>query len=86
MEQAIWEQLATAGLPALLMALAVWYLKSSNDKLVAELHKEREERLDSMAAELDRLRERSDACERDRLELHRQMAELIVSKTQTLPK
>lgn len=77
MEQTVWDQIIAAGLPAVLMALAVWWLQRSNTTLVGELHVERKERLDSMAAEMQRLRERSDRCEADRLELHKQFARLI---------
>jgi len=44
----IWNQIASAGLPALLMAVAVWYLQKGNNELVKELNRERSERLDSM--------------------------------------
>ncbi len=44
----IWNQIAAAGLPALLMGVAVWWLTRSNTQLVTELNKERSERLDTM--------------------------------------
>lgn len=44
----IWNQIAAAGLPALLMAVAVRWLTRSNTHLVKELNKERSERLDTM--------------------------------------
>lgn len=44
----IWNQIASAGLPALLMAIAVWYLQKGNNELVKELNRERSERLDTM--------------------------------------
>ena len=44
----IWNQIASAGLPALLMAVAVWYLQKGNNELVKELNRERSERLDTM--------------------------------------
>lgn len=77
MEQTVWDQIIAAGLPAVLMALAVWWLQRSNTTLVEELHVERKERLDSMAAEIERLQLRSDRCEADRLDLHKQFARLI---------
>ena len=58
----IWNSLASAGLPALLMGVAVWWLTRSNSQLVTELNKERTGRLDA--------RERHIAeCDRDRKEL-----------------
>lgn len=77
MEQSVWDQIIAAGLPAVLMALAVWWLQRSNTTLVGELHVERKERLDAMAGEMERLRQRSDDCETDRLELHKQFARLM---------
>lgn len=77
MPPSVWDQIIAAGLPSVLMAMAVWWLQRSNASLVGELHMERKERLDAMSAELQRLRERSDRCEADRLELHRQFAHLI---------
>lgn len=44
----IWNQIAAAGLPALLMAVAVWWLQKGNTSLVNELNKERSQRLDVM--------------------------------------
>jgi hypothetical protein len=44
----LWNQIASAGLPALLMAVAVWYLQKGNNELVKELNRERSERLDTM--------------------------------------
>jgi hypothetical protein len=48
----IWEAIATAGFPAMLMALAVWWLQKSNRELVDALNTERSERLDAMAGPL----------------------------------
>jgi uncharacterized protein (DUF305 family) len=58
----IWQSLASAGLPALLMGIAVWYLQRGNTSLVAALNAERSERLDGMEAHIV-------ACDADRLEL-----------------
>lgn len=58
----IWQSIASAGLPSLLMAVAVWWLKESNQKLLNELNKERSERLDSMEAHIT-------DCDADRKEL-----------------
>ena len=44
----LWNQIAAAGLPALLMAVAVWWLQKGNNQLVNELNKERSQRLDVM--------------------------------------
>ena len=44
----LWNQIAAAGLPSLLMSVAVWWLQKGNNQLVQELNKERTERLDVM--------------------------------------
>lgn len=58
----LWNQIASAGLPALLMAAAVWWLQKSNNQLVNELNRERSERLDKMEKHVD-------DCDKDRREL-----------------
>ena len=58
----VWEQLASAGLPALLMACAVWWLQKGNRELVMELNKERSERIDTLENHVVN-------CDRDRVEL-----------------
>lgn len=58
----LWQQIASAGLPALLMAAAVWWLQKSNRELVGELNKERSERLDLMEQHIK-------DCDNDRREL-----------------
>lgn len=58
----IWDQLASAGLPALLMALAVWWLQKSNRELLTELNRERTDRLDLMQEQIAN-------CEQDRAKL-----------------
>lgn len=58
----IWESLARAGLPALLMALAVWWLQKTNRELVGALNTERSERLDAMEGHIAN-------CDTDRKEL-----------------
>jgi hypothetical protein len=73
----IWTSLISAGLPAVLLALAVRYLSAGNSVLIRELNEERKERLDTMEDHITRLQERSDGCERDRLELHKQIAVLL---------
>jgi hypothetical protein len=73
----IWTAIISAGLPAILLALAVRYLSTGNNVLVEQLNKERGERLDAMEGHITKLQERSDNCERDRLELHKQVAVLL---------
>lgn len=58
----IWQSIASAGLPSLLMAVAVWWLQKGNAHLVNELNKERSERLDAMEAHIT-------DCDQDRKEL-----------------
>lgn len=58
----IWQSIASAGLPALLMACAVWWLQKGNRELVVELNRERSERLDGMEGHISE-------CDNDRKEL-----------------
>ena len=73
----IWTSLLSAGLPAVLLALAVKWLSAGNKVLINQLNEERGERLDAMEKHISKLQERSDSCERDRLELHKQVAVLV---------
>lgn len=59
---ALWESIASAGLPALLMGAAVYWLQKSNRELVGALNAERSERLDSMEEHIHE-------CDSDRKEL-----------------
>lgn len=58
------------------MLVLVWILKTGNDKMVAQLNTERQERLDGMDKQIEHLLRRSDECEKDRLALHRDNAAL----------
>lgn len=58
----IWNAIASAGLPALLMGVAVWWLTRSNSQLITELNKERSERLDTLEKHIE-------DCEKDRKDL-----------------
>lgn len=71
----IWESIARAGLPALLMALAVWWLQKTNRELVGALNAERSERLDAMESHIAN-------CDTDRKEL-RDMLLRHLGATQT---
>jgi len=64
------------------MAIAVWHLNRTNSTLISELNKEREERLDAMQAHIEKLEIKSDSCEKDRVELHRQIASLLAREQQ----
>ena len=77
MPEHVWESIASAGLPALLMAAAVWWLQKTNSTLICALNEEREDRMARMDKEIERLRSKSDECERDRLALHREIAKVI---------
>jgi hypothetical protein len=68
----IWNSLASAGLPALLMGVAVWWLTRSNSQLVTELNKERTERLDAMESHIAE-------CDRDRKELRDMLIKHLAS-------
>lgn len=58
----IWEQIASAGVPAALMAVAVAWLQRSNRELVMELNRERSERIDGLEKHVE-------DCDADRKEL-----------------
>lgn len=66
-------QLASAGLPAVLMACAVWWLQKGNTQLVQELNRERSERLDRMEKHVE-------DCDRDRKELRDMLIKHITTK------
>lgn len=72
----ILESLIATGPVAVILAVAVWWQTKSNQALVNQLNAERGERLDGMDAEIKHLRDRSESCERDRIELHKQVAVL----------
>lgn len=72
------DTLMASGPVAAILAAAVWWLMRGNQALVKQLNDERGERMDAMDQEIDRLRQRSDRCEADRLELHKQVAQLMV--------
>lgn len=69
----VWEQIAAAGLPAVLMAAAVWWLQRSNSALVTELNKERGERLDAMETHIAE-------CDKDRKELRDMLIKHLASE------
>lgn len=60
--------IGTAGLPALMMAMAVWYLQKSNRELITQLNTERDERLTTMEKHMD-------VCDKERGELRSQLIE-----------
>jgi hypothetical protein len=69
----IWNQIASAGLPALLMGVAVWWLIKGNNQLVHELNRERSERLDRMEKHVE-------DCDRDRKELRDMLIKHLASE------
>ena len=71
------EVIVSTGPVAMILVIAVWWQTKGNQALVTELNKERNDRLNAMDRELQRLRERSDRCEADRIELHKQLANLL---------
>lgn len=70
------DSIATNGPVAVLLIIAIWWQTKGNQALVTQLNAERAERLDAMDKEIDRQRERSEECERDRLELHKLIFQL----------
>lgn len=73
------EPVLKSGPVAALLILAVWWLTKGNEKLVTALNTERKERLDSLTQQVDKLEKRSDDCEKDRLNLHRLLADVTRS-------
>jgi hypothetical protein len=71
------EVIVSTGPVAMILVIAVWWQTKGNQALVTELNKERTDRLNAMDRELQRLRDRSDRCEADRIELHKQLANLL---------
>ena len=70
------EPVLKAGPVAVLLLFAVWWLTKGNEKLVRSLNDERRERLDALTGQVDKLEKRSDDCEKDRLNLHRLLADV----------
>ena len=58
----LWQSIASAGLPSLLMAVAVYWLQAVIRSLLNELREERNERLDAMEKHITE-------CDSDRKEL-----------------
>jgi hypothetical protein len=73
------ETIAATGPVAAILVIAVWWQTKGNQALVTELNSERTDRLNAMDKELQRLRDRSDKCETDRIELHKQLAKILAS-------
>lgn len=71
------ESLIATGPVAVILGVAVWWQTRGNQALITQLNTERAERMDAMDKEIIRLRERSDKCETDRIELHKQIARLV---------
>ena len=71
------DTLIATGPVAVILAIAVWWQTKGNQALVTQLNIERTDRLDAMDSEIQHLREKSENCERDRIELHKQIAGLL---------
>lgn len=69
--QSIFQSIASAGLPAVLMAIAVWYLQKSNAELITQLNKEREERLCTLEAHIE-------TCDKERSQLREKVIEMAL--------
>lgn len=65
----VWQQIASAGLPSLLMAIAVWWLQKNCSQMVAVLNQERSERLDMMESHVKE-------CEEDRKRINEKVFDL----------
>lgn len=73
----IWTSIASAGLPSLLMAVAVWWLSKGNQQLVAALNAERNERLDSMETHIR-------DCDADRKDLRNMLLRHLGATQETM--
>jgi hypothetical protein len=73
----LWTSIASAGLPALLMGIAVWWLSKSNQQLVEVLNAERTERLDVMEKHISE-------CDTDRKELRNMLLRHLGASHETL--
>lgn len=84
--------IAQHGPIAVLLAGALWWMTKDKETTIHNLNQERkdfimqvqEEReahFSTLTGELQRLRARSDECERDRLEMHKQIAFLVKHST-----
>lgn len=71
------DTLIATGPVAVTLAIAVWWQTKGNQTLVTQLNAERTDRLDAMDDEIKHLRVKSENCERDRVELHKQIAGLL---------
>lgn len=71
------DTLVATGPVAVILAVGIWWQTKGNQALVTQLNSERNDRLDDMEKEIARLRDRSDRCEQDRVELHKQIAQLV---------
>ena len=65
----LWKQIAAAGLPAVLMAVAVWYLVRGNNGLITQLNSERSAHLNLMETHMSE-------CDADRKELRFELLRL----------
>jgi hypothetical protein len=54
--------------------LAAWWFKQGGEATASELRLERKERLNAMEDELKFLRHKSDKCEDDRLQMHKDLS------------
>jgi len=72
------DTILATGPVAVILAIAVWWQTKGNQALVTQLNAERINRLDAMDGEIQHLRDKSESCEKDRLELHKQIAGLLV--------
>lgn len=70
------DSVIATGPVAVLLIIAIWWQTKGNQALVTQLNAERAKRLDAMDKEIDRQRQRSEECEKDRLSLHRLLADI----------
>ncbi len=76
-EQLFFEFVKQFGLPAALMATAIYWLNKANRDAYAKLDEERKARIDEHAARMDQLQRHVDECNADRRRLSAQMVEIL---------
>jgi len=75
---AIVEGLVKAGIPALLMAVAVWWLVRGNSGLIKELQEERRAHMETLEARVEDQSVHIQRCDEDRAKLHEKHLELAL--------
>jgi len=74
MDESVIQQVIQNSPIAAVALLAAWWFKQGGEATASELRLERKERLNGMEEELKFLRLKSDKCEDDRLQMHKDLS------------